>query len=155
MKAVVERVKSAALSANGKPFSKIGEGLLVFVGVEQGDDIRHAEILAKKIANLRIFCDSEGKMNLSCQELHYQVLAVSNFTLCADTKKGNRPSFINAMESENANCLYELFCTKLKQYVDVQKGVFKADMSIQNVCDGPITIFLDTNIWIKDGNKKI
>ena len=149
MKAVVERVKSAALKANGSPFSEIKSGLLVFVGIGKEDTIKEAELLAKKILQLRIFCDENDKMNLSAIDLNKQIMAVSNFTLFADTKKGNRPSFINAKEPDLAKKLYEHFCIELSKEVKVETGVFGADMEISNVCDGPVTIILDTDVWLK------
>ncbi len=150
MKAVVERVKRARLWADGCPHSEIGAGLLVFLGVEQGDDEQRAALLARKIKDLRVFCDKEGKMNLSAQDLGREILAVSNFTLCADTRKGNRPSFINAMAPEDAKQLYEYFISELSKNLTVKTGVFGADMEIENICDGPVTITLDTGVWLKN-----
>ena len=149
MIAVVERVKRASLIADGTPFSSIDNGLLVFLGINEQDTKETAELLATKIINLRIFCDENDKMNLSVKDLNLEIMAVSNFTLCADTKKGNRPSFINAMEPVKAKELYEYFCEMLKLQVKTKTGVFKADMQIENVCDGPVTITLNTDIWMK------
>lgn len=149
MIAVVERVKNASLTADGVFTSKIDNGLLVFVGVYDNDTEKEADVLASKIANLRIFEDENGKMNLSVKDIGGGVLSVSNFTLCADTKKGNRPSFINAKEPNSAKELYEYFCDKLNQEIPVKRGVFGADMQIENTCDGPVTIILNTDIWNK------
>ena len=149
MIAVVERVKGASLTADGVFTSKIDKGLLVFVGVYENDTEKQADILAAKIANLRIFEDENEKMNLSVKDISGEILAVSNFTLCADTKKGNRPSFINAKEPNSAKKLYEYFCEKLNQEIPVKRGVFGADMQIENLCDGPVTIILNTDIWNK------
>lgn len=149
MIAVVERVKGASLTADGVFTSKIDKGLLVFVGVYENDTEKQADILAAKIANLRIFEDENEKMNLSVKDIDGEVLAVSNFTLCADTKKGNRPSFINAKEPSSAKKLYEYFCEKLNREIPVKRGVFGADMQIENLCDGPVTIILNTDIWNK------
>ncbi len=149
MIAVVERVKNASLTADGVFTSEIDNGLLVFVGVYETDTEKEADILAFKIANLRIFEDKNGKMNLSVKDINGEVLAVSNFTLCADTKKGNRPSFINAKEPVGAKKLYEYFCERLNQEIPVKRGVFGADMQINNTCDGPVTIVLNTDIWNK------
>lgn len=149
MIAVVERVKGASLTADGVFTSKIDKGLLVFVGVYENDTEKQADILAAKIANLRIFEDENEKMNLSVKDISGEVLAVSNFTLCADIKKGNRPSFINAKEPNSAKKLYEYFCEKLNQEIPVKRGVFGADMQIENLCDGPVTIILNTDIWNK------
>ena len=149
MIAVVERVKKASLTADGVFTSSIENGLLVFVGVYENDTKREAEILASKIAALRIFEDEKGKMNLSVKDILGEVLAVSNFTLCADTKKGNRPSFVKAQKPDTAKELYEYFCEVLNKEIPVKTGVFGADMQIENCCDGPVTIILNTDIWNK------
>ncbi len=150
MKAVIERVKKAKLYSNGEFYSEIGKGLLVFLGVEKGDTALHAETLAKKIALMRIFEDEDGKMNISASDKGYEIMAVSNFTLAADIKKGNRPSFTLAEEPEAANNLYEHFCKVLSEFVTVKKGVFRTEMQIENVCDGPVTIVADTDLWVKN-----
>jgi D-tyrosyl-tRNA(Tyr) deacylase len=124
---------------------------LVLLGVFEEDTAEDTEILAKKTANLRIFCDSEDKMNLSVLDENGEVLVVSNFTLCADTKKGNRPSFTPAKTPAEANREYERFCTLLSEngVKGVEKGSFGADMKVELVNDGPVTIVLDTEIWRK------
>lgn len=149
MIAVVERVKKASLIADGVFTSSIENGLLVFVGVYENDNKAEADILASKIAALRIFEDEKGKMNLSVKDILGEVLAVSNFTLCADTKKGNRPSFVKAQKPDTAKELYEYFCEVLNKEIPVKTGVFGADMQIENCCDGPVTIILNTDIWNK------
>ena len=150
MKAVVQRCLSASVIADGKPAGSIKKGLLILLGVNEEDTSAEAEILAKKVAALRIFTDENDKMNLSLNDVEGSILAVSNFTLCADSKKGNRPSFTTAMEPIRANELYEEFCFAVQSYgVAVEKGVFGADMQISMVGDGPVTIVLDTDIWSK------
>lgn len=150
MKAVIQRVSSASVIADGIHAGKIEHGLLVLLGVNENDTEAEAELLAKKVSALRIFTDTDDKMNLSVLDVGGSVLSVSNFTLCADTKKGNRPSFTFAMEPNKANELYELFCSNLSGFgVKVEKGVFGADMQISMVGDGPVTIILDTDIWSK------
>lgn len=151
MKAVIQRVKNAEVTVEKETVGKIGEGFLVLLGVFENDTKAEAELLAKKVAMLRIFCDSEDKMNLSLLDVGGQALVVSNFTLCADTKKGNRPSFINAMEPIGADELYNYFCEQLKEngVNTVEKGRFRAEMEVSLVNDGPITIVLDTETWNK------
>ena len=107
MKAVIQRVLSASVTADGEPAGKIGKGLLVLLGVTEEDTEKEAELLASKVSSIRIFTDDEDKMNLSVSDVKANILVVSNFTLCADSKKGNRPSFSSAMEPQTANELYE------------------------------------------------
>lgn len=151
MKAIIQRVSSASVSVDGVVRGSAEQGFLVLLGVTEGDSEKEAELLARKTAALRIFCDSEDKMNLSLTDIGGDALVVSNFTLCADTKKGNRPSFINAMAPDRANELYEYYCEALKKngVNRVEKGVFGADMKIAINADGPVTITLDTDIWSK------
>lgn len=154
MKAVIQRCKFASVTVEEKIVGKIGKGLLVLVGVTEEDNMAAAEILARKISALRIFSDNEDKMNLSVTDVSGEVLAVSNFTLCADTKKGTRPSYSHAMEPNRANELYEYFCSLISaEGIDLEKGVFGADMQVDICGDGPVTIMLDTDIWLKRGNK--
>jgi D-tyrosyl-tRNA(Tyr) deacylase len=124
---------------------------MVLLGVVEGDTKSEAELLARKTALLRVFEDGEGKMNLSVLDVDGEILAVSQFTLCADTKKGNRPSFTPSASPDEANRLYEIFCEQLKQngVRRVEKGVFGADMKVSLVNDGPVTICLDTDTWSK------
>jgi len=151
MKAVIQRVKSAQVSVDGKVIGAINAGLLILLGVYETDTDEDTEILARKTAALRIFCDNEDKMNLSVCDIDGEALVISNFTLCADTKKGNRPSFILAKEPVAANEQYEKFCKLLKDngIKKVEKGSFGADMQVSLLNDGPVTIVLDTEIWRK------
>lgn len=148
MKIVIQRVLHAAVTADGVPAGKCGHGLLLLVGVVQGDTERDAEILAAKIAKMRIFTDEAGKMNRSLLDVGGSVLAVSNFTLAADISHGNRPSFTDAERPDAADRLYEYFCARLRaEGVPVETGVFGADMRIDMAADGPITILADSEIW--------
>ena len=151
MKAVIQRTDGASVQVDGETVGKIGLGFTILLGVENGDTYEDAEILAQKVANLRVFSDSEGKMNLSLLAVNGEALVISNFTLCADHKKGNRPSFIGAADPETANTLYELFIAELKLagVKNVQKGVFGGDMRVSILNDGPVTLLLDTKVWIK------
>jgi D-tyrosyl-tRNA(Tyr) deacylase len=144
MRAVVQRVKSASLRVDGKLISEIPFGLVVFFGVKTGDGEAQADHLAKKIAALRIFEDENGKMNLSVKDVGGEVLFVSQFTLYGDASHGNRPSFILAERPEKASPLYDYAAKKLSaQGVPVKKGIFGADMKIEQLNDGPITILLE------------
>lgn len=148
MKIVIQRVLSAAVTADGAPAGKCGHGLLLLVGVVQGDSEHDAELLAAKIAKMRIFTDEAGKMNRSLTDIGGSVLAVSNFTLAADISHGNRPSFTDAEKPDNANRLYEYFCARLRfEGVPVETGVFGADMRIDMAADGPVTILADSKLW--------
>ncbi len=152
MKAVIQRVKNASVSVDGKVIGAIETGFLVLLGVYEDDTNEDTQILAKKVSSLRIFCDEDDKMNLSLLDIGGSALVISNFTLCADTKKGNRPSFTLAKEPVAANSEYELFCQLLKEngVNNVQKGEFGADMKVELLNDGPVTIILDTQIWRKN-----
>ncbi len=146
MKAVVQRVKNASVIADGTPSGCIGKGLFILLGVLAEDTPAHAACLAKKCAKLRIFSDDADKMNLSLQDIDGQALVVSNFTLGADCRKGNRPSFTAAAPPEDALVLYEAFLRCLRdEGVQVENGVFGAHMDINTLCDGPVTILLDTD----------
>lgn len=145
MKAVVQRVKKTELRVDGELISEIPFGLTVFLGVTTGDTEKEAAYLAKKIANLRIFEDENGKMNLSVQDVGGEVLLVSQFTLYGDASKGNRPSFTLAARPEIAEPLYEFTVNEVGRYgITVKKGVFGADMQISQHNDGPVTILLET-----------
>ena len=151
MKAVIQRVTSASVTVEGNEISKINEGLFILLGVSEEDTESDAEILAKKTADLRIFEDENGKMNLSVKDISGEVLVVSQFTLCADTKKGNRPSFIKAKEPQEADRLYRFYMDKLKEngIAKICSGSFGADMLCNINNNGPVTIILDTAIWRK------
>ena len=151
MKSVIQRVSSATVSVDGKTVGSCGKGYMILFGAEKGDTEAEAELLARKTAALRIFCDSEDKMNLSILDIGGEILAISQFTLLADVKKGNRPSFINAMEPKEAARLYKLFCQHLRDLgvKKVDEGIFGADMQVSLVNDGPVTILYDTDIWSK------
>lgn len=144
MKAVVQRVKNAVLSVGGKTVSEIGKGFAVYFGVQSGDGKEKADVIAKKIANLRIFEDENGKMNLALKDVGGEILFISQFTLIADVSRGNRPSFSEAEEPEKAKEIYLYAADKLKENgAEVKLGVFGADMKIEQVNDGPVTIIYD------------
>lgn len=144
MKAVVQRVGKTSLSVDGKLISSINFGLAVFLGIKQGDGEQQADRIAYKIANLRIFEDDGGKMNLSVKDVGGDVLLVSQFTLCGDCSHGNRPSFSSAEEPKRAKALYELCAERLRGYgITVKQGVFGGDMKISQYNDGPVTIILE------------
>jgi len=146
MRAVIQRVSRAGVVVAEEPIAAIGSGLLVLLGVENGDDERAAEYLADKTAGLRIFEDSAGKMNLSVLDCCGEVLVVSQFTLLADCRKGRRPGFSAAAVPELAEPLCEYFVDQLKQRgIRVQTGKFRADMAVDLVNDGPVTILLDSD----------
>lgn len=146
MRTVTQRVQHASVTINGELKSKIGKGLLVLVGVEDNDTQEDIEWLSKKIANLRIFDDENGVMNRSVIEAEGEVLVVSQFTLHASTKKGNRPSYLRASKPEIAIPMYEAFCAEMGLQVGrpVQTGSFGADMKVELLNDGPVTILIDS-----------
>ena len=144
MKAVVQRVKYTSLKVDGELISEIPYGLTVFLGIKSGDTEKEADYLVKKIANLRIFEDENGKMNLSVKDVGGEVLLVSQFTLYGDASHGNRPSFTLAERPERAEPLYAYALSALAaQGVTVKGGVFGADMKIEQLNDGPVTILLE------------
>ena len=149
MKAVIQRVKSSSVKVDGEIVGQVGQGYLVLLGVMEGDTKAHAEMMAKKTAALRIFCDENDKMNKSVIDIDGEILVVSQFTLCADVKKGNRPSFDNSAHPSVANELYEYYmeCLKNNGVRKVEHGIFAADMEVSIVNDGPVTILYDTDIW--------
>ena len=144
MRAVAQRVTGAELKVDGKLISAIGKGLVVFLGVTHGDTEEKADYIAKKIANLRVFEDENGKMNRSVRDENGEVLFVSQFTLYGDASHGNRPSFTAAARGEAAEPLYDYAAAALENFgVPVKKGVFGADMKITQMNDGPVTILLE------------
>ena len=144
MKALIQRVKKASVTIDEKLYSKIGFGLLVFLGVEKGDTRENADKLSAKLLGLRIFEDDAGKMNRSLVDVNGEMLIVSQFTLYSDCTNGNRPSFIEAAKPEQAKELYEYFCSECeKNNIKVEKGIFGADMQVSLVNDGPVTIVIE------------
>ena len=146
MRAVIQRVAHAQVDVDGKKVGAIRNGLLVLVGVEDADQLEDVEWLAGKIVNIRIFNDEQGVMNVSVKDINGEILVVSQFTLHASTKKGNRPSYIRASKADHAVPMYELFKQKLSMEIgkEVQAGIFGADMKVELVNDGPVTITIDT-----------
>ncbi len=146
MRTIIQRVKSANVEIDNNIVGKINKGLMILIGFETNDTDEDIDWLVKKIVNLRIFSDNEGKMNLSVQDVNGEILAVSQFTLHASTKKGNRPSFIKAAKPEISIPLYEKFIKKLDNAMNkkTETGEFGADMQISLINDGPVTIFIDT-----------
>ena len=144
MKAVVQRVLSARLRVDGKTVSEVGKGLVVFLGVGKGDEIKDCEYFIKKLPALRIFEDENGKINRSVVDEKGEILLVSQFTLFADTSHGNRPSFLDAEIPEIADELYKYVGRGLEKTVPVKYGVFGADMKIEQVNDGPFTVIMSS-----------
>lgn len=146
MIAVIQRVSEASVTIENRLKSKINHGLLILLGVEDADQPEDVSWLVSKISQMRIFSDSEGKMNLNCLDIDGEFLVVSQFTLHASTKKGNRPSFIKAAKPEVAIPLYELFISKLGEVCrkEVKTGEFGADMKVAMINDGPVTIIIDS-----------
>ena len=144
MKVVVQKVLNSRVEVNKQVVGKIDSGLLVFVGFTHNDNISNIKYIVNKIVNLRIFDDSNGVMNLSAKELNKQILAVSQFTLYGDVSKGNRPSYINSLNYEEANKLYDLFVEELRNTsLKVETGIFRSDMKVNLINDGPITIIIE------------
>lgn len=145
MKAVVQRVKSAHVAVDNTIISNIGNGLMVLLGIQDGDTEREADFLVKKIIHLRIFEDDRGKMNLSLKDLKSELLVISQFTLVGDCKKGRRPSFTQAAAPDRANALYEYFIGRaIESGVVTKSGQFQANMDVSLVNQGPVTLVLDT-----------
>ena len=146
MKALIQRVRSASVSVEGTVTGQIGHGLLVFLGACDADDTAAADKLLKKLVNLRIFADEAGKTNLSVSDVSGEILLISQFTLYANCKRGNRPSFIDAGSPDHAKglYLYALDCLNRQYQIHTEAGVFGAHMDVQLINDGPFTILLDT-----------
>ena len=144
MKLVVQRVKEAKVEVDEKMVGKINKGFLVLIGITHEDEKEQADYLVKKLCNLRVFEDKNGKMNLGLKDIEGELLIVSQFTLYADCSNGNRPSFTNAAKPEKANELYEYFCKECeKNNIKVEKGIFGADMKVSLINDGPVTIIIE------------
>lgn len=144
MKVVVQKVLNASVVVNKEEVGKINSGLLIFVGFTHNDNISNIKYIVNKIVNLRVFEDSNNVMNLSALELNKELLVVSQFTLYADTSKGNRPSYINSLKHEEASVLYDLFVEELKKSnLKVETGIFRSDMKVSLINDGPTTIIIE------------
>ena len=143
MKVVVQRAINAKCVVDKKETGSIDKGLMILVGFTEGDNLEKIEYVCKKIVNLRIFDDECGIMNKSILDVNGKILSISQFTLYADTSKGNRPSYINALNSNEATKLYDLFNQELSKYVEVEKGIFGADMQISFTNSGPVTIIIE------------
>lgn len=148
MRIVVQRVKNAAVHIDGTTHARIGQGLLILVGFEEADSKEDLEWMVRKIINLRVFDDQQGVMNLSILQAEGELLVVSQFTLHASTRKGNRPSYIKAAGPQTAVPLYETFCSLLQEHIrtPVRTGVFGAEMDVELTNDGPVTIIIDSKI---------
>lgn len=152
MTAVIQRVSEAAVAVNGERVGECGRGLLILLGVAEGDTKEDAILLANKIARLRIFSDEAGKMNLSAEDVGGEALVVSNFTLLASYKHGNRPDYLGAAKPAQANALYEYFTDLLSERLShVGRGIFGADMRVSLVNDGPVTLVLQSEVLKKTG----
>ena len=144
MKIIVQRVKKAQGSIEGQVYGQIQQGLLLLVGVGPEDQKEDLDYAVRKLVNMRIFSDAEGKMNLSVKDIQGEILSISQFTLFADTKKGNRPAFTGAAKPDVAETFYQDFNRELAKEVPVKTGIFGADMQVELVNDGPVTVILDT-----------
>ncbi len=145
MRVILQRSKESKVTIDGKVNGKIDKGYVALVGFTDGDNTEIVDKMIKKIVNLRVFEDENEKMNLSIQDIGGSILSISQFTLYADSKKGNRPSFINAMNPTEASKLYDIFNQKLSEILHVETGIFGADMKVEIYNDGPVTIILDSN----------
>ena len=144
MKIIIQRVKKAHVSIEDQVYGQIQQGLLLLVGVGPEDQKEDLDYAVRKLVNMRIFSDTEGKMNLSVKDIQGEILSISQFTLFADTKKGNRPAFTGAAKPDVAEAFYQDFNRELAKEVPVKTGIFGADMQVELVNDGPVTIILDT-----------
>lgn len=144
MRVVIQRVKQASVTIDNNIYNSIENGLLILVGFCKNDTLEDVKYLVSKIVNLRIFNDENDKMNLSIKDINGSILSISQFTLFADTKKGNRPSFINALSYAEANNMYETFNKLLNKEIKTYPGIFGSDMKISLINDGPVTIIIDS-----------
>ena len=149
MKVVVQRSKKSKVTINNKVNGSIDKGYVLLVGFTHGDTTDIVDKMINKILNLRIFEDENNKMNLNIKDIDGSILSISQFTLYADSKKGNRPSFINAMKPDEASKLYDYFNQELSKYIEVNTGIFGADMKVEIYNDGPVTIILDSDELFK------
>ena len=146
MRAVVQRVTNSSVTVDEQITGQIGKGLMVLIGVEEGDTEKDAEYIAKKVTALRVFDDAEGVMNLSVQDISGEILAISQFTLLGDVRKGNRPSYFTAARPEEADRLYRKVIDLIKEKgIHVEEGIFQAEMLVQIDNDGPVTILLESH----------
>ncbi|MDE6490089.1 MAG: D-tyrosyl-tRNA(Tyr) deacylase [Muribaculaceae bacterium] len=148
MRVVIQRVSQASVTVGGQEISRIGRGMAILTGVECGDTPDDVAWIARKTAALRIFSDEAGVMNLSLADVGGEILAVSQFTLTASTRKGNRPSYIRAARGDEASALYDLYCRQLSELTgtEVRRGIFGADMAVDLTNDGPVTIIIDSRL---------
>jgi len=144
MKVVIQRVKESSVTIDNKIYNNINKGLMVLVGFTEGDTSSDIDYCVKKISNLRIFDDENGVMNKSVIDINGEILSISQFTLYADTRKGNRPSYIKALKGELSSSLYDEFNLKLNEIVPTKTGIFGADMCVSLLNDGPVTIVIDS-----------
>ena len=149
MRVVVQRSKNSKVTINNEIHGSIEKGFVLLVGFTYGDNEEIVNKMVKKIINLRIFEDKNEKMNLSIQDINGTILSISQFTLYADTSKGNRPSFVDALEPKEASRLYDYFNKKLNEFIHVETGIFGSDMKVEIYNDGPVTIILDSNLLFK------
>ena len=144
MKVIVQRVDNASVSVDNKIVGKVDKGLMLLVGFTHDDSIKDIEYMVRKVINLRVFDDENGVMNRSILDINGSILSISQFTLYADTKKGNRPSYVNAMKGELSTVLYDKFNELLSEHVKVETGIFGSEMKVSLINDGPVTIILDS-----------
>lgn len=150
MKAILQRCKNASVEVDGEVIGNCEKGLMILLGVAKGDDVKDAEVLAEKISKLRIFDDSEGRLNLSVKDIEGSILVISNFTLLADYRKGNRPDYFGAAAPDDAERLYQYFAACLRDRgIHTETGRFGADMKVSLINDGPVTIDMDSAILVK------
>ena len=155
MKALIQRVTKASVTVENEKIAEIPEGLFILLGVQKGDTDNEMKTLAAKTTALRIFCDENDKMNLSLKDIGGELLIVSNFTLLASYKKGRRPDYFGAAAPDEAERLYEYFCSLCeKEIPHVDRGIFGADMELTIVNEGPVTIVMDSNVLLKKGSQE-